>query len=78
MIPSHLSMAHFAIGSLAAQLSEHYFILRNVAFCLCCGQADTTELYELICFGYRESRTVIGSTHQLLLLTDQMGILVAN
>ena len=71
-------MVRFAIGSLAAQLSEHYFILRNVAFCLCCGQADTTELYELICDNYEVSMAVIGSTQQLLLPTDQMGILVAN
>ena len=71
-------MARFAICSLAAQLSEHYLILRNVGFCLCCGQADTTELYELICESYEVSMTGISSIHQLLWHTDQMGILVAN
>ena len=41
-------------------------------------QADTTELYGLICDSYEASMIGISSFHQLLLPTDQMGILVAN
>ena len=37
-------------------------------------QADTTDLYELVCDRYEVSMTGISGIHQLLLPTDQMRI----